>query len=100
MRAIHAFGDASGAAYAAAVFARVEDGTSVRVQLLTARSRIAPKKSTIPRLELMAATIAVRLTNSVISSLKRKILQVTYWLDLTTVLTWIERDTQWNAVVF
>ena len=49
---IHTFRDASGAAYAATVFAGVGDGSSVSVQLLTARSRMAPKKSTIPRLEL------------------------------------------------
>lgn len=62
---LHTFGDVSGAAYAAVVFARVEWGDSVKVTLLNAKSRVAPKGATIPRLELMAATIGVRLTQTV-----------------------------------
>ncbi|XP_011882776.1 PREDICTED: uncharacterized protein LOC105570290 [Vollenhovia emeryi] len=58
---LHTFCDASGSAYAAVVFARIERENTVNVRLLSARSRIAPEKATIPRLELMAATIAFRL---------------------------------------
>jgi len=72
------FCDASGSAYAAAVFARMEYESAVNVTLLSARSRIAPEKATIPRLELMAATIAVRLTTSVIKSLTRKSSRTTF----------------------
>ena len=61
---IHEFGDASRLAYAAVVFARVEFEGVVNVKLLSAKSRIAPKKTTIPRLEIMAASITARLTDS------------------------------------
>lgn len=78
---LHVFRDASGLAYAAAVFARVEHEGIVSVQLLNAKSRLAPEKTTIPRLELMAATIAVRLAAAVSQSLTRKIVRITYWTD-------------------
>ena len=97
---LHTFSDASGSAYAAAVFARIECENAVYVRLVSARSRIASEKATIPRLELMAATIAVRLTVSVVKSLTRKISKTTFWSDSTTVLAWIKRDIQWITFVW
>ena len=70
---LHTFCDASGAAYAAVVFSRVEINGAVKINLLSAKSRVAPEKYTIPRLELMAATIAVRLTDAVTKSLTRHV---------------------------
>ncbi|GFT16502.1 pro-Pol polyprotein [Nephila pilipes] len=69
---IHTFVDASKTAYAACIFLRSESCRgSVTVQLLQARSRIAPMKTiTIPRLELMAAVIGARLFSSMKQSLK------------------------------
>ncbi|GFW49750.1 uncharacterized protein TNCV_358531 [Trichonephila clavipes] len=69
---IHTFVDASKTAYATCIFLRSESNTgSVTVQLLQARSRITPMKTiTIPRLELMAATIGARLFSSVKHALK------------------------------
>lgn len=87
---LHVFGDASGLAYAAAVFARVEHEGIVSVQLLNSKSRLAPEKTTIPRLELMAATIAVRLAVAVSQSLIRKVFRIIYWTDSSTVLAWIK----------
>ena len=87
-------------AYAAAVFARVESEDFVNVQLLSARSRIAPKKATIPRLELMAASIAARLTESVKLSLTRDVENVTFWSNSMTVLAWLSRDMQWGTFVY
>ena len=57
----HIFVDANQNAYAVVVFARTEGIKDVYVQLLAARSRMAPiKKTMIPRFELLAATIGVR----------------------------------------
>lgn len=57
---IHAFGNACGKSYACAIFARIESENGVNIFYLGGKSRIAPKNATIPRLELMAATITVR----------------------------------------
>lgn len=96
---IHVFSDASGAGYAAVVLARVEYEGKVKVQLLSARSRIAPKNATIPRLELTAASIGARLAKATMESLTRQINEVTYWTDSSTVLAWIDRDIQWGSYV-
>lgn len=97
---LHTFYDVSGSAYATAVFARIERGNKIDISLLSARSRLSPKKATIPRLELMAALIGVRLTNSVAEFLTRKISKITFWSDSTTVLAWIKRDIQWSTFVY
>ncbi|GBN86727.1 hypothetical protein AVEN_87037-1 [Araneus ventricosus] len=63
---LHTFVDASQTAYSACVFLRSEIyNDKVIVQLLQEKSRITSlKKITIPRLDLMAATIGARLFNS------------------------------------
>ncbi|GFW28583.1 integrase catalytic domain-containing protein [Trichonephila clavipes] len=98
---IHTFVDASKTAYAACIFLRSESNTgSVTVQLLQARSRITPMKTiTIPRLELMAATIGARLFSSVKHALKISNIKTYFWTDSSAVLTWIIRREQWSVFV-
>ncbi|GIY02702.1 reverse transcriptase [Caerostris darwini] len=98
---IHTFVDASKTAYAACIFLRSESSMgSVTVQLLQARSRITPMKTiTIPRLELMAATIGARLFSSVTQALKLPNVKVYFWTDSSTVLTWITSREQWSVFV-
>ncbi|GFY20784.1 integrase catalytic domain-containing protein [Trichonephila clavipes] len=98
---IHTFVDASKTAYAACIFLRSESNTgSVTVQLLQARSRITPMKTiTIPRLELMAATIGAKLFSSVKHALKISNIKTYFWTDSSTVLTWIIRREQWSVFV-
>ncbi|GFQ64794.1 uncharacterized protein TNCT_89691 [Trichonephila clavata] len=85
---LHIFVDASQTAYSACIFTRCEssDG-AVNVQLLQAKSRITPmKKITIPRLELMGATIGARLFDSVSQALKPEIENINsyFWTDSST----------------
>ncbi|GBO11785.1 hypothetical protein AVEN_254698-1 [Araneus ventricosus] len=55
----------------AAVFVRIEYAYVVHVHLLAAKSRVAPVKIvTIPRLDLLAATVGARLCRSVLSALQ------------------------------
>ncbi|XP_018394549.1 PREDICTED: uncharacterized protein LOC108773287 [Cyphomyrmex costatus] len=68
---LHTFCDASQSAYAAVIFIRIEKQSGIEMQFVQAKSRIALVKNvTIPRLELLAATIATRLTNSVLDTLQ------------------------------
>jgi hypothetical protein len=58
----HRFCDTSKTAHAAAVFDRFKYSTCIQMQLIQAKSRVATVKAvTIPRLELLAATIGARL---------------------------------------
>ncbi|KAI5753166.1 hypothetical protein M8J77_024212 [Diaphorina citri] len=101
---LHIFSDASKAAYAAAVFLRVEHESEVTVQLLAARSRVAPTSKTkagmtIPRLELLAASIATRLYKTVAEDFKLFDVKTVFWTDATTVLAWIRKNEPWNTFV-
>jgi hypothetical protein len=97
---LHTYCDASKYAYAAVVFLRVEEGDEVSVQLLQAKTRVAPLKSTtIPRLELLGCTIAARLTASVKKALGYEDVQTTYWSDSTTALAWIKKNDDWGTFV-
>jgi hypothetical protein len=85
---LHGFSDASERAYGAAIYLKTIDKSGhVQVQLLIAKSRVAPLKSlTIPRLELLAACLLAQLANKVIGTLNTEITQQFYWTDSTIVL--------------
>lgn len=69
----HVLVDASQDAYAAALFARIEEPEGIYVQLIVAKVRVAPiERLTIPRLELLAVTIRARLRHTVKNALGYK----------------------------
>ena len=51
---LHAFGDASGIGVSTAVYAVIQQPTRVSSRLVAAKSRLAKKGLTIPRLELVS----------------------------------------------
>ncbi|KAJ8889652.1 hypothetical protein PR048_009152 [Dryococelus australis] len=57
------------------------------------------KKSTIPRLELLAATTATRLASKAAGNLGIDKLDFQFWSDSTTVITWIQREDTWGVFV-
>src|SRR5207237_195441 len=85
--------------YAAAVYIRTGYG-EVNVQLIQAKSRVAPlKKGTIPRLELLGCTVGARLLSSVQKSLEIENVPVFCWTDSSTALAWIHRNDEWGTFV-
>ncbi|XP_063636132.1 uncharacterized protein LOC134806742 [Cydia splendana] len=94
VRELHTFVDASEEAYAAAVYWRMTraDG-SVKIALAAAKSRVTPRKPiSIPRLELQAAVLGVRLARTVIEEHDFEIASKIYWSDSRTALAWIRAE--------
>lgn len=88
---LHTFSDAGENAYCAAVYLRMKFSDHVEVKLVAAKSRPAPLSWTsIPRLELQAALIGVRLYDKVKESLTIPVQQSQFYSDSTTVLDWLE----------
>ncbi|XP_047537187.1 uncharacterized protein LOC125071140 [Vanessa atalanta] len=100
---LHAFADASQAAYAAAVYMKSRDEIgNVRVHLITARTRVAPveKEISIPRLELCAALLAAQLMFEVSQVLNIPKERLRAWSDSTIVLAWITGEpSRWTTFV-
>ncbi|UYV65996.1 hypothetical protein LAZ67_3006106 [Cordylochernes scorpioides] len=97
---LHIFCDASQFAYATCIFLRIEKENRVDIQLIQARTRVAPlKKLTIPRLELLACLIGARLAANVIQDLEFEEIPRFYWTDSTNALCWIQREDNWAAFV-
>ncbi|XP_047990706.1 uncharacterized protein LOC125229808 [Leguminivora glycinivorella] len=91
---LHTFVDASEEAYAAAVYWRMTraDGTT-KVALAAAKSRVTPTRLvSIPRLELQAAVLGVRLAEAVGNEHDFEIDSRTYWSDARTALAWIRSE--------
>ena len=88
---LHHFADASSEAYGTASYIRVTDSQgNVTVRFIFGKSRLAPLKAvTIPRLELMAAVIAVNIDQMLRQELTLSIASSYFWTDSTCVLAYI-----------
>ena len=91
----HYFADASETGYGAVGYLRmVDEEGKIHCSFLAGKARVAPLKSvTIPRLELTAATVAVRLNAQVTRELEIAVDSSTFWTDSTTVLRYINNRT-------
>lgn len=99
---LHMFSDASQHTYAAVAFLRIEFEDCVRVQLVSAKSKVAPvSKSSkrMTRLELLAASISARLYSTIVKDYGLQNLQRFFLTDATTVLARIKREDCWNVLV-
>ncbi|XP_037823546.1 uncharacterized protein LOC119611923 [Lucilia sericata] len=85
---LHGFADSSESAYAAAIYLRiVRPDRSVITNLVASKTRVAPiKQISIPRLELCAAHLLVKLMNKIRDFLKIDTEDVS---DSMIVLTWL-----------
>ena len=90
-REVVTFVDASLKAYGTVVYLRCmyEDG-SCSSRLIASKSKVAPLTPiTVPRLELMAAILGLRLTQNVLQALSMSMQDATFYSDSTDVLWWI-----------
>lgn len=97
---MHIFCDASKMAAAACIFMRTEHEGKVFVNLVMAKSRVAPPDGiTIPRLELIAALIGTRLYKLVSPSFKIESGKTFFWSDSSVVVSWIKNAGPWTVFV-
>ena len=88
---LHTFGDASSQGVSAAVYAVTYQPTGVSQGFVTAKSRLAKKGRTIPRLELVSGHMAANLVDDVKEALQGfPVESVYFWLDSSLALHWIK----------
>ena len=93
---LHHFSDASQQAYGACSYLRlVNENGFVHCSFLIGKSRLVPLKTvSIPRLELTAAVLAVKLDSMLRKELKVEITATTFWCDSTAVLQILANSTK------
>ncbi|GFT50469.1 uncharacterized protein TNCV_550911 [Trichonephila clavipes] len=95
--------DASNLAYGAAVYVKVKKKhNEVLVNLITSKTRVAPLKAfTLPRLEILGALVAARLSSRVQEIIrKKKECQLFHWTESKIVLFWIKGSSKrWKQFV-
>lgn len=91
---LHHFSDASSAGYGKCSYLRVvSESDDIHCSLVMAKSRVSPTKlTTIPRLELTAATVAVRVSDMLRRELELQELHEFFWTDSTVVLGYINNE--------
>ena len=98
---LHLFADASNLACSAVTIAVIEQSSGTVKRLLTSKSRISKKNTSIPRIELVAAHMAANMAKNIHNALHRlPIKSMVIWVDSMVVLYWlINPAKQWKAFV-
>ncbi|XP_074655650.1 uncharacterized protein LOC141909164 [Tubulanus polymorphus] len=91
---LHHFSDASEAGYGSVSYIRLlDDRDRIHCSFVTGKSRVTPLKfTTIPRLELAAATVSIRLDCIMTRELDFDVDKTFYWTDSTSVLKYIRNE--------
>ncbi|XP_058816417.1 uncharacterized protein LOC131679698 [Topomyia yanbarensis] len=90
---MHTFVDASENGFAAVVYLRFQERDAIECSLVGAKTRVAPLKFlSIPKSELQAALLGVRLADTILASLSIKISKRYFWTDSKDVLCWLRSD--------
>ncbi len=98
-RQVPVFSDAFEKPYGSVSYLRTEDDQGrVYCAFMAARSRVAPRRQhSIPRLELCGALTAAQLAKTIERELMVKIDQTILWSNSTTVLTWLQSESDRGA---
>ncbi|KAI2645449.1 Pro-Pol polyprotein [Labeo rohita] len=93
---MHHFCDASESGYGTVTYLRLTNSRDqVHIAFVMGKSRVAPLKlMTIPRLELTAAVLAVRVDRMLSTELQLQLEPPVFWTDSTTVLKYIRNDSR------
>ena len=93
---LHLFSDASRQGYSAAAYFRLKDVDGrVHCSFVMGKARLAPiREISMPRLELTAAVISVKLSHVIRDELDLIVNKVIYWPDSTSVLKCINNETK------
>ena len=87
---LHVFADASNIACSTVTIAVVEGETGVVKGLLTSKSRISKRNTSVARLELVSGKVAANMVRNLHNALKQwPILTTTVWMDNMLPLYWI-----------
>ena len=91
---LHHFSDASNNGYGQATYLRLEDSSGhVTCNLVMGKSRVAPLKVvSIPRLELTAAVVSVKVANLLHQEFDIEISDEIFWTDSKVVLAYIRNE--------
>lgn len=85
------FADASAQAYGACLYVKSENSVETQVRLLCSKTRVAPLKTlSIPRLELLAATLLSKLASKIVQIIDLKFDEIHLYSDSKVVLDWIQ----------
>ncbi|XP_064462067.1 uncharacterized protein LOC135372371 [Ornithodoros turicata] len=101
-KTLHVFCDASTQAYGAVIYLVSCNSTGhAEATLVLAKTRVAPTKTTsLPRLELMGAILAARLSSFVTNAVSLREARVLFWTDSEITLHWIYgAPTTWKPFV-
>ena len=90
---LHIFVDSSEVAFAAVAYLRIHSNAGTQVSIVCGRIRVAPLKPlTIPRLELQAAVMGVRLASTIKQEVEFSVESTHFWSDSQTVLCWLRSE--------
>ncbi len=91
---LHHFADANETGYGTVTYILTKnDKGDKHCSFLMAKSRVAPlKQITIPRMELIAAVVAVKIDKMMRQELRLNLEESVFWMDSMTVLKYIENQ--------
>ncbi|XP_058465085.1 uncharacterized protein LOC131438809 [Malaya genurostris] len=90
---LHIFVDASEMAYCSVAYFRIVEDRTPRCSLVASKAKVTPlRPQTIPKNELNAAVLGVRLMRSIVENHSLSIKRRFIWSDSSTVLSWLRAD--------